>query len=150
MIEIEANFWDVAPDFAGLVCPINWTTNKQGELIMRTGMTKQFATRYPMLPELWGKKIQGKRLTEVLVDTDLRHVMFGLPTKLHWHDPSPLWLVIQSCRELVACTNKYLSNTKEKVLMLRPGCVHGGLCWNVVKPRINFLDERFVVTHEKD
>lgn len=150
MIEIEANFWDVTSDFAGLVCPINWTTNRQGNLIMGAGMAKQFATRYPMLPELWGKKIQGKRLTEVLVDTDLRHVLFGLPTKLHWHDPSPLWLIIQSCRELMSQADKYLPRKEKSILMPRLGCGHGGLYWNVVKPRINFLDERFVVVHEKD
>lgn len=66
------------------------------------------------------------------------------PTKEHFKDPAPKWLVIRSAEELLALT---VRERWTKVAMPRPGCGLGGLDWERdVKPILSvILDDRFFI-----
>jgi hypothetical protein len=167
MIEITGDFWDVAEwqkyfnQSTGLVCTTNNTLTNDGKLVMGAGIAKDFKTLFPGLDERWGKILRNilnryeypnkaaNHINPVLIDLGAPkgNIMpiwrlFAFPTKYHWKNPSDLRLIEHSAQQL---TNLVDIMGLKHVLMTRPGCGNGGLSWDVVKPKIDYLDDRFVV-----
>lgn len=149
--EIKGDFWEIAdrhrPDT--LVCNINTTLKNDDKLVMGAGIAKDFAMRYPFLPIEWGFRITTWPKDKTFIIVSCREAGFelvGLPTKIHWKNPSTLKLIDRSVKQLYNVT---IAMGWRSVLMTRPGCGYGGLSWeNHVKPILsNVLDERFIVCH---
>ena len=152
MIEIKGDFWEHEHQWLGIVCTTNTTLKNNGELVMGAGIAKDFAIRIPILPKLWGDKVKSGHKTVIVtdmcgVDGNYEPMYIALPTKHDWKLPSPEELVIQSCKEMLFLINSIarLELGNGKILMTRPGCGNGGLKWENVKPKLNFLDDRFTV-----
>lgn len=77
------------------------------------------------------------------ISEETRNIV-SYPTKEHFKDQSPKWLVVRSAQELLALT---VREGWTKVAMPRPGCGLGGLNWERdVKPLLSvILDDRFYV-----
>jgi hypothetical protein len=122
---------------------------KSGELVMGAGIAKQFATKWPFMPEYFGTlvKFDGSRVCAFHYDVtlDRRFYVISFPTKHHFKDKSDLKLIIKSAEELV----KFCDDNKLDVVYLpSPGTGLGGLDWeSVVKPSLEkILDDRFIIT----
>jgi O-acetyl-ADP-ribose deacetylase (regulator of RNase III) len=150
MIEIKGDFWEHAKnDYEVLVCTTNCVLKNNGELVMGAGIAKQFASKIPVLPKLWGeraKRIQEGRLKScvavVLWDLFGKYLV-AFPTKYHWKEKSDLKLIERSAFQLLTITEAF---GWKKILMTRPGCGKGGLNWEEVEPILKrWLDSRFYV-----
>lgn len=139
MVEIKGNFWE-QQNCDALVCTTNCIKKSNGELVMGAGIAKDFAIRYSFLPKLWGNQVGNPHLMAYFHEGVY---LIACPTKVHWKDPSPFNLVVESARQLqVFCKALNL----KKVLLTRLGCGHGGLNWNEVKIALDrILDDRFCV-----
>lgn len=156
MIELKANYWDIAEHYNVLVCTTNSVLKSNGELVMGAGIAKDFKNRYPDLPRFFGDGMR-KNTTKIvngwpfygimsIIDILDKQYLIALQTKYHYKDKSPLDLIVRSCEML----KEYCDNwNKNKILMTRPGCGNGGLKWEDVKPAINFLDDRFTVVYDQ-
>ena len=145
MLEIKGDIFKIAnqenPD--AICCTINQVVKQDGKLVMGAGIAKQFAAKWPLLPEKWGKRIKSRPY--VLVSNGYP-CLVGFPTKIDWKNDSPIWLIERSAKQLVIIAEAL--NWKQ-ILMTRPGCGFGGLDWNKeVKPVLQTIfDERFVVVN---
>lgn len=156
MIEIKGEFFEEAENkqyshdsedikYDGLVCTTNTTLKSDGDLVMGKGIALAFAEKYKFLPSEWGRRVKsGHRSVMVSPKTtDMSGgYLIALPTKYDWKKPSPEWLVIQSCKEMLFIVNCL---GLQGILMTRPGCGNGGLNWDNIKPKLEFLDDRFKV-----
>lgn len=152
MIEIKGDLLEILyrERFDACCCTTNTTLNSSGELIMGKGIAKIFQEKWPWLPSVWGytiKKTKQRKFPLVLVHASndewynfAYHVAF--PTKTDWRKNSTLEIVENSAKQL-----EYLADSLgwERVLLPRPGCSNGGLNWEDVKPKIEFLDDRFYI-----
>jgi len=120
-----------------------------GTLVMGAGVAKDFATRFPDIPKIWGEATllikNGKLKSNIIVtphSDDLSLVSF--PTKYNWKDKSDLDLIKRSAIQLYTISQAL---GWKKILLPRPGCSNGGLLWgSQVKPLLEtILDERFWV-----
>lgn len=66
--------------------------------------------------------------------------LFSFPVKHHWREKADLDLIEKSAHELDFFVTR---GGYDVVLLPRPGCGNGGLDWVDVKPRIDFLDDRY-------
>ena len=139
-IENRGNIFD---ECANAVCV---TTNGivcQTGAVMGAGIAKEANMRYHLSNKL-GQMLDknGNHVYDLGV-YDNKHLVSS-PTKNHWHDPSDIKLIKQSCRELVALAD---ANNWTEVLLPPVGCGCGGLDFNnQVKPVIEtLLDDRFVI-----
>lgn len=129
----------------------NGVVKKNGELVMGRGIAQQFAERYPCLAQYLGEQVtrNGNHvcLGGVVAGRGDKVALsiLSFPTKEHWRDPSPMWLIERSAKELVAFADRN-SNTIQKIVLPRPGCGLGGLKWEDVKKVIEpILDDRFYI-----
>lgn len=157
MINKQGNYWTLAKEenLDALVCTTNCIVKNNGSLVMGAGIAKQFSKEFVGLADTWGEVVSSRGKIKVpksslivsRAEYNKRSVyLVGFPTKYNWQDNSDLSLIAKSARQLSEIADAF--NWK-KVLMTRPGCGNGGLEWNVVKEYIKFLDERFIVCHNK-
>lgn len=116
---------------------------------MGAGIAKQAAIKYPALPHELGAAIMDHgHNTQIIHGPYLSNysapwTIVSFPTKLHWKQNSPLWLVKQSAGQLFELANSW---NWHNIVLTRPGCGLGRLKWSEVKPAIaEFLDDRFAV-----
>ena len=168
MIEKETDFWIEAETANAIVCTINQVLKSDGTLVMGAGIAKDFAEKFEWLPDRWGIRTDelSYRATPEERATHTRSYPFvdfsgycpsgvsfilplavvGIHTKLDWRDPSPIWLVDRSIKQLYIIAR---AMDWKKIVMTRPGCGNGGLSWErQVKPIMELvLDDRFTVVH---
>ena len=135
MLEKQINIWDI-PDEGGVKAI---TTNgvvscwnyEQDYLIMGAGIALQAANKYPTLQTDLGVLVREfGNLPFYLQDLNL----MSFPTKEHWRDPSPLWLIERSALIMLEHMEEF---EIEHIYLPRPGCSLGGLSWEgEVKPLI--------------
>lgn len=153
MIEKQIYFWEEASsgNYDGIVCTINQMIKKDGCLIMGAGIAKQFAEKFPKLPEIWGDHVQNKQSYITTIFTPLNKLgyenqdkyVIGLPTKIHFAYNSDIGVIKNSCAVLRAGIEAL---GLQKVLMPKPGCGLGKLEWDNVKSEIeSFLNSDKIV-----
>lgn len=135
MNEIIGDFWEEAyKDYDAIVCTTNSDIKANGKLVMGAGIAKDFAQRFPHLPDEWGKRAKANwhfQGYNVLVSIQHGSPHFvALQTKTHWRDSSSYVLVERSLKRLQLIT---WTLDWQKILMIRPGCGNGGLEWPLVK-----------------
>ena len=139
-------------------CAICVTTNgmikNNGHAIMGAGVAKDFATRYPHLPQLLGTYLtQYENRVFYLGTVEMENPstkekcqvgMFSFPTKHDWRNNSDINLIKTSCKQLKEVTQKFGFDT---VLLPAPGVTNGKLSYDkVVRPAIaSLLDEHFYI-----
>ncbi len=145
MIEAQGDIWDYAyNEGVDAVCVLTNMTVAGGRLIMGGGQAREAKSRFPYLPEEWGKEYESWTDFNIRTfDPFQGFILVSLPTKVHPSDDSTLEVINKSLTELVG-----LAEWEEwkKVVLPRPGCGLGGLTWDVVKPEIEaLLDDRYIV-----
>lgn len=149
MIEIKGDFWEECNElnvYHAIVCTTNTTVKNNGNLTMGLGIALQFAMKFGYLPEIWGDIVKSGHKSVIFSPIEFHPIMYAiaLPTKYDWKLPSPEWLVIQSCKEMLFVVNCL---GLKKILMTRAGCGQGKLQWETLKPKLEFLDDRFTVIY---
>lgn len=149
----HVDFWEEARSEGvdAVVCTTNNFVRRDGNLVMGRGIAEQFKAKFKYLDWNWGQIVQqtkdkGNDDYHVLIDGPRRYLhnsiyLVGLQTKRFWGDPSPIELVVESCKKLKKICD--LMNW-DKIVMTKPGCGNGGLKWGEVSRKIK-LDERFIV-----
>ena len=135
----KGNLWDFHQH--GPVCiTTNGIIRKDNTLVMGAGIALQAKNRFPAVP---GKladmvKVHGNRAIYLPVER-----LFSFPTKDHWREKSDIFLIAQSCHDLIDITNRM---GFDQVFLPKPGCANGGLFWPDVDAVIGgILDDRFTV-----
>lgn len=144
MKEITGNIFDI-PDADAICVTTNGVVKRNGELVMGAGIAKQFAERYPDLPQFLGNLVtlHGNQPYIFNATPLARPVVVSFPSKYDWKNPSSLDLIRRSALYL-----RDMVELKEwkKVVLPRPGCGYGGLKWETVKKVIEpILDDRFYI-----
>ena len=136
-------------DADGICFTSNGVVKKNGELVMGAGIAKAFKERWANLPKWYGGHVKAHgncvRGFHIPMDGTMSHHVwvFSYPTKHDWREMSNLDLIIQSAHQLVELVN--IQGLKH-VYLTRPGCGHGGLSWDTVRPLIGpILNDRFTV-----
>lgn len=160
MIEIIGNYWDEAkkdsPRYDALVCTTNKMVKNNGRLVMGAGIAKEFKEHFQDLDLIWGGRLRCRAHDNGFMVTSVYTSLGGLrllhlvafPTKDDWKHPARI--------ELIKCSALTLENLVNimgwnNILMTRPGCGMGGLTWNIVKPEISFLNDKFkIITKSAD
>lgn len=140
--EVRGDLWDYPAD--AIVVTTNGFVKENGEAVMGRGVALQ-AQRY-LPPKLLGERLQASGNHVYVFPGRLKLAMptdiVTLPVKHNWWEQADVDLIARSLRELRFITNAMGYNV---VVLPRPGCGNGGLDWEVVRPLLCDLDERFVV-----
>lgn len=133
MIEcVSGNFFEYEADIR-----IN-TVNCVG--VMGAGVALEFKKRYPEMFRSYVRACKNGELApgkpHLWEDYSLfsHCIIVNLPTKLHWRNPSEYEYIEADLIWL----REFLMDQKEGTVVTLPalGCGHGGLDWNIVRPRI--------------
>lgn len=139
MIELTGNLWDFHAANTPICITTNGSTRRDGACVMGRGIAQQAAARFPHLPHVVGRLLKSYPM-EVRYLVEYR--LFIFPVKFVWHEPADLSLIELSGFQLVELVDK--GNFK-MVALPRPGCGNGHLKWEVVKPVLHMLDDRFQI-----
>lgn len=128
-----------------LVVTTNRVVKHDGSLVMGAGIAAEFAKKDSMIPKKLGNKVTtlGNQC-HLVFSSILEKYIISFPTKEHFKDPSPLWLIEKSTKELVELVNE--NQYIHTVSMPLPGCGLGGLDpRDVISVLEEYLDDRFTV-----
>ena len=140
MIELKADLWDPRWDLRCITT--NGFVKKNGECVMSRGVANQAKLRYKGIARILGNAIEkGGNHVHFLGFASIA----SFPVKHNWWEKADLDLIERSAKELLLFIDGYVSTTVHQVALPRPGCGNGGLLWSDVRPRIEFLDDRFYV-----
>jgi len=143
MIEQRMDLWDAGATADAVVITTNGTITGRGLGVMGRGCALEATYRYPRLQRKLGRFLRehGNHVG-VLLDEAPALVVF--PVKHEWMQSADPHLIIDSCAELVALTEKLRWT---RVVLPRPGCGNGGLDWDTQVRDLcaAWLDDRFCV-----
>lgn len=145
MIEVTGNLWEYPCD--ARVITTNGTIKKNGACVMGRGCAKEALDRYPLIDFYLGMLVNtyGNRVQVIsnFSGYQPKHpAMVAYPVKDNWWENAYLSIIQQSAVDLLALADEFKWQT---VVLPRPGCGNGNLSWELVKPMITFLDDRFHV-----
>ncbi len=138
MQEIFGDLWFWHGE-AKIVITTSGQVNSKGYCSMPRGCASQARQRFPDLPARLGELIRchGNQVF------DLGNGILSFPVENTPFEVPDLRLIERSCLQL-----KELTDRKKwpLVILPRPGCGGGGLCWKEVRPLLErHLDDRFKV-----
>ena len=113
-----------------LVNPVNTVR------VMGAGLAKQFAQRYPNMLDGYRDACRSGQLTTGRVHVHRAadgHLIFNVPSKKHWRDPSRIEYIADV---MPAIVNALVANGVESIAIPPLGCGLGGLQWSQVEPII--------------
>jgi hypothetical protein len=149
MLEINDDIFKYIGPNKPLVVTTNNVVKSDGSLVMGAGIAKLVRDKFPGVDKKLGRIISGLDIYNVIPVSIDEQIIIALQTKRHWKDPSPIDLVVESCKMLMRYIDDRIILDIKQVYMTRPGCGNGGLDWNYIKPLISFLDDRFIVCHKE-
>ena len=129
---------------ADVVCvTTNGIVKTNGELVMGAGVAKAFATRYPDMPQVLGKKVNANGNIVYQGGEDKGTAILSFPTKNHFKDKADLNLIIKSAKRLLSFANK---KQWKKIIIPSPGTGLGALSKEEVYEELNkIFDNRFYI-----
>lgn len=142
MLEITGDIWKFHKAGYPICITTNGIVSGNGKNIMGKGIALQAKEKFPEFPKLLGDHI--KKYGNVVGYFEEQNLI-SLPTKNHWMDRSPLFLIEKSLIQLVNLADE---RNFKFVYLVRPGCSNGQLDWKCqVKPLVQkvLVDERFIV-----
>jgi hypothetical protein len=80
----------------------NGMVKQDGEAVMGVGMARLLKDKYPTLPGVLGKIIQGGRNN---VTVFRKSAMMAFPHQMHWRNPPVESLILQSAHQLMVALN---------------------------------------------
>lgn len=120
----------------------NMIVKNDGCLVMGGGVAKLFLDEFPGIDKMFGtiiKRSGNRQMIQVVPyerDSSIYYLV-GFPTKIDWKNPSPLWLIERSMKQLIAF--RAMAGSR-KVLLPCPGTGLGGLTKEQVIPLIESID----------
>ena len=148
MLERYGNIWsvlDATPYGDGHTKHILVTTNncvKSNDcLVMGAGSALDAATRFPNMPEVFGKMVKTLGYRYGLL-FDPQHILGGFQTKYHFMDKSTVELIKHSTDKL---TEQALAFPDIEFHLCYPGIGFGRLTMDVVKPVIETMPDNVFV-----
>ena len=103
--------------------------------VMGKGLALQFKKRYPKMYETYVEWCHDKYITvgqpQLYTASTPRILLF--PTKLHWRNPSTLYMIDES---LYRVAERYQEWNITSIAFPKIGTGEGGLSWDAVKPMI--------------
>ncbi len=142
MREIFGNLWEVEADLR--VISTNPIVNRHAAAVMGRGCALEAKARVPDIEYHFAKllKTHGNRVMRLARLSD-GSGLASFPVKHHWKDEADPDLIRRSAKQLAALADKF---GYERVVLPRPGCGNGRLCWDDIKPILaDVLDDRFAV-----
>ncbi|SEA72666.1 hypothetical protein SAMN05660420_02985 [Desulfuromusa kysingii] len=139
---LRGDLWEHHSNGAVVAITTGGLLLKDGRCSMPRGCARQAADRFPTLPYTLASQIRNFGMH--VFDLGQRIVSFPVEDS-PFENPS-LQIIERSCRELVE-----LVEFKQwpRIIVPRPGCGHGGLTWNEVKPILErYFDARFYIIQE--
>jgi len=124
---------------ADLFCiTTNSTITSSGRLVMGAGIAKEARDRFPDIALKAGQQIRHLSIYGLI-----RIGKIGFfQTKLHWANPSDLFIIQVSVRKLALYAN---GNSHHQILLNYPGISHGRLSIDQVQPIIQQLPDNVMV-----
>lgn len=143
MRERIGDIWS-AIGVANAICiPTNGIVEKEGSLIMGAGLAKDAAIRFPGIPKTLGQKVERGGNKPYICGVKIGTWLVSFPTKEHYKDPSNIFLIRSSAKELVRLAK---THNWEYIALPKVGCGLGGLKWEDVKIALqSIFDDRFVI-----
>lgn len=146
MQEIKDNLWTFDP--GGIVVWRGIPTNgvvRNGKLVMGAGVAKDAKTKYPLLPEIFGRGVEEKGNIPIFAAPAVGECIFSFPTKNHYNNDSDINLITNSAAILAMKAMKY---SECDFVMPRPGVGLGNLSWDEVRVSLLTLlpDNVYVVS----
>jgi len=173
MRELYNNIFDISCN--ALCITTNGFRKKDGKAVMGRGIALAIQDYYSHMPHRLGSHLNayGNNVGVLIKETDNTPAILAFPVKPKtiiydgsnivshirdikigrkypgWMAKAQLSIIEKSTQQL---RNLAIQHNWKKVLIPRPGCGAGELCWNDVKPILNqYLDNRFyAVTYSKD
>lgn len=121
-------------------------------LVMGRGIAGRAKLHYPLLPEMWGRRIVDGGKYGLIMDAqwDTSAMSYAklaaFQTKYHWRNPSPIELVAYSISMLKKVAEE---NPNKSIHLPFPGIGNGGLNPFDVKPLLDNLPENVTVWRDK-
>lgn len=137
MKEATGNIWDYK--YKGLiVIPTNGFIKNNGANVMGRGLALDVQKMYPRFPFELGSHIKSHGN----IVTEWPHSgLITFPVKHNWYEDADPQLIIQSVDQL----KRVIGQRQCMVYMPRVGCGNGKLKWELVKPLLEELDDRFTI-----
>lgn len=158
MININGNIFDFIKTGYSVCIPTNGIVKSNGNAVMGAGLALSFAQKYNNLPKRLGgfltKYKNNKPYILGAVNNDSFFIpkkedfnncclIFSFPTKNHYKNDSDLFLIENSCIELVRYCNDFNLNN---IYLPKPGIGLGKLNYSDVEPILSkYLDNRFYI-----
>ncbi len=143
MRQVVGNIWSFYEQGHYIGITTNGVIKSNGDLVMGAGIALQATIRSPGLARVWAENVR-RYGNHVYLSEERKLIQF--PTKDNWRDNSKIELIVQSCKELMALLA--IHPEIETVYLPRPGCGHGGLKWEDVRPVIaKELDNRIIIVN---
>ena len=151
MIELAQELWEVDVDWRCITT--NGSIKKNGKAVMGKGCAKEAADRYPEIPRAFAALLReyGNKVQFIRGAEDTEKAILAFPTKREWYLPSDLGLIELSCQQLRRLFDSVVAASSGKwiprIAIPRPGCTHGQLSWEQVKPILEryFPEDNFIV-----
>lgn len=140
MLEVRGNVWEVYSSYDAFCITTNGVVKRDGGCVMGRGIAREAKERFPGIDLVLGRsiKLNGNRV--VALGKVQGKYLCSFPVKHKWNECADLKLIELSVTQLIALADKY---KWERVLLPRPGVGNGKLSWELVKPIVERLDDRF-------
>ena len=114
--------------------------------VMGKGLALQFKEKFPenfIMYKEWC--VDSPEIGSIFIWRENNKYIINFPTKIHWKDPSKLEYIEEST---VTLTDWIINVDKDfevkKIAIPKVGCGLGGLDWNIVKPKIIEILNRYL------
>ena len=146
MLEVVGDLWEFHKAGEWIAITTNGDIRKDKTAVMGVGIALQAKQRVPGLAIDLGQLLlnQGNYPYAFRI-----HRLITFPVKHHWRDKADLKLIRLSAQGLVWFLDDGGFDPHPKSIYLpRPGCGHGWLSWDEVRPVIEpIFDDRFIVVN---
>lgn len=114
--------------------------------VMGKGLALQFKEKFPenfVMYKEWC--VDSPEIGSIFIWRENNKYIINFPTKIHWKDPSKLEYIKESTETMSDWIINVDKNFEVKIIAIpKVGCGLGGLDWNIVKPKIIEILNRYL------